>query len=122
MGDNFISIPSLYNFGNLTFSFMNVSPLEGHYPSTVNLSSGDNNNGGNNGSLFGPWNITFFAGYNNTIQDYVNHLFNFSWANATILEPCPTRLSVATCMETAWVASDVNISWNGTQIYTNWTR
>ena len=71
--------------------------------------------------MYGPFNITYFAGYNNSVQDYVSHIFNFTWSNATFLEPCPTRDFPITCMETAWVASGFNVSWNGTAIYANWT-
>ncbi len=108
---NFISIPRLYNFGNLTYSFMNTSK---DYPSYIN-------NTYTNSSMYGPFNITYFAGYNNSVQDYVSHIFNFTWSNATFLEPCPTRDFPITCMETAWVASGFNVSWNGTAIYANWT-
>ncbi len=117
---NFIAIPKVYSFGNLTLSFMNTSI--GIFPLTINLTTGENNNGGTNGTKFGPFNITFFAGYNNSKQDYVNHLFNFTWSNESILSPCPDRVQKITCMETAWVATDYNVSWNGTQIYANWSR
>ena len=109
--NNFISIPSYYNFGNLTESFGNTTF---RFPSFINVSA-------NNFTLFGPFNITFFAGYNNTAQDYVSHIFNFTWANVTILEPCPNRAFKETCMETFWVASDFNVTWNGTAIERNWT-
>ncbi len=102
--NNFISIPIDYTFGNLTESFMNRSK---NFPSLI--------------STFGPFNLSFFAGYNNSIQDYVSHVFNSTWANDTLLEPCPNRVNIVTCMETAWVASDFNVTWNGTAIKGNWT-
>jgi len=71
---------------------------------------------------FGPFNFSFFAGYNNSIQDYVSHIFNFTFANATIIEPCPNRNFPVTCMEAIWVASDFNVTWNGTGIDANWTK
>ena len=109
--NNFINVPQYYNFGNLTESFGNTTF---RFPSFINVSA-------NNFTLFGPFNITFFAGYNNTAQDYVSHIFNFTWANVTILEPCPNRAFKETCMETFWVASDFNVTWNGTAIERNWT-
>ncbi len=117
-GSNFIAIPGFYNFGNLTESFMNTSR---QFPSFINQSSSDFN-GGSAGIDFGPFNVSYFAGYNNTLQDYVNHVFNFTWANATFLQPCFERTENPTCMETAWLASGFNMTWNGTQIYTNWTK
>jgi len=108
---NFINVPGIFNFGNLTYSFMNTSK---DYPSFIN-------NEYTNFSNYGPFNITYFAGYNNSVQDYVSHIFNFTWSNASILEPCPTRNYRITCMETFWVASGFNVSWNGTGIYANWT-
>ena len=116
-GNNFIAIPGLYNFGNLTYSFMNTSR---QFPSFINESS-SSLNGGTAGIKFGPFNVSYFAGYNNTLQDYVNHIFNFTWANATFLQPCFERTENPTCMETAWLASGFNMSWNGTQIYSNYT-
>ncbi len=117
-GNNFIALPGFYNFGNLTESFMNTSR---QFPSFINQSSSDFN-GGSAGIDFGPFNVSYFAGYNNTLQDYVNHVFNFTWANATFLQPCLDRTENPTCMETAWLASGFNMTWNGTQIYTNWTK
>ena len=124
---NWVSISTHLNFGNLSYTFQNASGTtgtenSGHYPSVINLTSGDNRNGGTNGTKFGPFNITFFAGYNNSKQDYVSHLFNFTWANLTILEPCPTRVNKDTCMEVLWVATSFNVTWNGTTIYANFTR
>ncbi len=115
--NNFVSIPKLYTFGNFTESFMNSS---GVLPSTIKNITGDNTVP--NGTTYGPWNMTFFAGWNNSNQDYVNHIFNFTWANSTFLEPCPGRIYVPTCMEVAWVASDYNVTWNGSEVYTNWTK
>ncbi len=115
--NNFVSIPKLYTFGNFTESFMNSS---GVLPSTIKNITGDNTVP--NGTTYGPWNMTFLAGWNNSRQDYVNHIFNFTWANETMLEPCPGRINIPTCMEVAWVASDYNVTWNGSEVYTNWTK
>ncbi len=123
IGSNFISVPRVYNFGNLTESFGNDSfNFPSFIPATYN-GSGPTGDGGviNVTSLFGPFNVTFFAGYNNSLQDYVNHIFNFTWSNATFLEPCPNRNFKVTCMEAFWVASDYNITWNTSQISANWT-
>ena len=77
------------------------------FPSTIaNDSKFDN-------PQFGPFNITFFSGYNNSNQRWVSHIFNHTWANSTILEPYG--------VETFWFYSDYNITWNGTIITTNWT-
>ena len=111
VGSNWISIPSDYTFGNLTISFMNQSDTENFFPSQVNDTVAE----------FFVFNISFFAGFNNSKQDYVNHLFNFTWANATILEPCTNRNFPTTCMEVAWVGSGFDITWNGTSISRNWT-
>ncbi len=109
--NNFISVPIAYTFGNLTESFMNESK---DFPVIINRSATDN-------IEFGPFNITAFAGYNNSAQNYVNHIYNFTWRNDTILEPAPNRNFPATIMETFWVASNFNITWNGTQAVRNWT-
>ncbi len=114
-GSNFVAVPTDYTFGNLTQSFMNSSQF---FPSTLH----GNHTGVANDSTYGPFNFTFFAGFNNSKQDYVSHIFNFTWANATVLEPCPDRNFLTTCMETFWVAGDFNVTWNGTQINVNWTR
>ena len=111
---NFVSIPNLYNFGNLTFSFGNESF---QFPSFI----GNDTSAGDGNVTFGPFNITAFAGYNNSAQDYVAHIFNFTFANATFLQPCNGRTELVTCMETAWVASAFNVSWNTTAVYANWT-
>ena len=108
---NFVSILTDYDFGNLSWSFGNTSK---NFPSFINESA-------TNAIKFGPFNITSFAGYNNSKQGYVNHIFNFTWANATLLEPCPLRTDTGTCMETFLVASDFNVTWNGTAILRNWT-
>ncbi len=112
---NFISIPGYYTFGNLTESFMNASKV---IPGIVGNAS---NNDMPDGTTYGPFNLTFFAAWNNSAQDYVSHIFNFTWANETVIEQCVNRINSITCMETIWVASDHNISWNGTDVYTNWT-
>ncbi len=109
--NNFVSLPRLYNFGNLTESFMNSSK---EFPSQLN-------NTHTGIQIFGPFNISSISGYNNSAQDYVNHIFNFTWSNATFLEPCPDRDFSVTCMETAWVASGFNVSLNATFVYSNWT-
>ena len=114
--NNFVNVPTDYNFGNLTESFGNTTF---NFPSFIGNDSSFGTSGSN--STFGPYNITFFAGYNNTLQDYVSHIFNFTWANETILEPCPNRAFKETCMETFWVASDFNVTWNGTAVRINWT-
>ena len=111
---NWLSVPHDVTFGNLTESFMNGSV---QFPSLISNFSSEIANG----TTFGPINLTAFAGYNNSAQDYVSHLFNFTFSNSTLLEPCPNRASVDTCMEAFWVASGFNVSWNGTQIYSNWS-
>ncbi|KKL82649.1 hypothetical protein LCGC14_1982650, partial [marine sediment metagenome] len=114
--NNFVAVPILYTFGNLTETFMNSTR---DIPFTLSNSSG---NGIPNGTTVGPINLTFFAGYNNSVQDYVSHIFNFTFNNASFLEPCVGgRTFIGTCMETFWVASGFNVSWNGSQIYTNWS-
>ena len=95
---------------------MNTS---GDFPSTLGNITGEN--GVPNGTIFGPFNITFLSGWNSSKQDYVDHLFNFTYVNATFLMPCYLRLENSTCMETAWVGSGFNVTWN-TSIYTNWSR
>ena len=105
--DNFVRVPQVYNFGNFTESFMNSSAV---YPSVVNDGFGNFN-----------LNITYFAGWNNSAQNYVSHIFNFTWSNDTLLGPCPNRVETVTCMESAWIASDFNVTWNGTDISKNWT-
>lgn len=113
--NNFISVPTDYNFGNLTESFMNVTNFPSFIANTTDLGKSPYD------YTFGPFNVTFFAGYNNSLQDYVSHIFNFTWANATLLEPCPNRTNTVTCMETFWVASNFNITWNSNNITRNWT-
>lgn len=104
---NFIRVPTDYTLGNLTESFMN---------GTIQFPSGTPT-----GTPL-IFNITAFAAYNNTAHDYVNHVFNFSWANATEVKPCIGSGTKDTCMETVWVGSDFNVSWNGTAVFNNWTR
>lgn len=112
-GDNFVSIPTDYTFGNLTESFMNASRI---YPSTIGNITGDNNVPLD--SIYGPWNITNFAGFNNSNQKWVSHLFNFTWANLTVLSPTPATSKI----EVTWFYSDYNVTWNGTEVYGNWTK
>ena len=114
VGDNFVSLPTDYNFGNLTFSFMNSSQ---GFPSRL----------GNytvpNGTTYGPFNITVFAAFNNSNQRWVSHLFNFTWANATLLEPARIyNFNTTPTIEVVWFASDYNVTWNGTSVFTNWTK
>jgi len=109
--NNFLSVPTDYTFGNLTESFMNETITQTSnkfvpFPST-------------NGTFV--WNITLFSGYNNSLQDYVASIFNFTWANSTVLEPCPDRVNTETCMETFWVASDFNLTWNGAYAFKDWS-
>ena len=66
-----------------------------------------------NNPLYGPFNITFFAAYNNSAQRWVNHVFNTTWNNNTRLDP--------TKLEAFWVYSDYNVTWNGTAVDVNWT-
>ena len=94
----------LYNFGNLTESFMNQSR---DIPSQTPEKK--------------VFNITGFAGFNNSKQGYVNHYFNFTDANATFVQPCDGRSEAPTCIESIWVGSLWNLSYNTTAIYTNWT-
>ncbi len=109
--NNFLSAPIYYTFGNLTESFMNGSI---QIPSDAPLFGLTNNT-----ALV--YNITAFAGYNNSEQNYINHIFNFTWRNSTVLEPAPSRNFPATIMETFWVASGFNVTWDGTRIIGNWT-
>ena len=113
--NNFISIFRHYNFGNLTETFMNATK----FPSFIGNDTSDVV--GSLGETYGPFNISFFAGYNNSLQDYTSHVFNFTWANLTIIEPCVNRTILNTCMESIWVASAFNITWNGTGITANWS-
>ena len=117
--NNFLNVPTDYSFGNLTESFMNLSRV---LPGVIGNNSGNSLPNGTE-NVFGPFNLTAFAGYNNTItsQNYVNHIFNFTWSNDTLLEPCPNRENKDTCMETFWVGSGFNITWNGTTTVENWT-
>ena len=115
-GSNFISVPQGFTFGNLTESFGNVSK---DFPAFI---GNDTAQFINDDYIIGPINITVFAGHNNSIQDYVSHIFNFTQANGTILEPCPNRLLTATCMESFWVASGFNVTWNISQINLNFTN
>ena len=111
--NNFVSVHSDWTFGNLTQSFMNASVLDGVYPSPSKFNV-------SGGGVF-TFNITSFAGWNNSAQDYVNHIYNFTWSNSTLLEPCPDRTNTVTCMETLWVASNFNVTWNSSSIEYNWT-
>ena len=111
--NNFISIPTNYHFGNLSETFLNVS---NDFPAIL----GSDTSSVPNGTTF-LFNVTSFAGYNNTVQDYVNHIYNFTWENSTVLQPCTNRLEPATCMETFWVGSAFNVTWNGTGISGNWS-
>ncbi len=110
--NNFIAIPRTYNFGNLSESFTNGSAKDGgagvEFPSTDET-----------GTFI--WNISAFAGWNQSKQGYVNHIYNFTWANSTVIEPCHKRTENPTCMEVVWVASSFNVSWNNTAVYANWT-
>jgi len=110
-GSNFISIDRLYDFGNLTWSFLNTSK---NFPSFINTTQSLN-------VTFGPFNWSFFAGYNNSNQDYVSHVFNFTWANATFVQPINFRTENPTSMETVWVGGGFNMTWNQTQMIANWT-
>ncbi|MAF50793.1 MAG: hypothetical protein CMH64_01750 [Nanoarchaeota archaeon] len=107
--NNFVSVPTDFTFGNLTQSFMNASILDAIYyhPSTTTDDL--------------TFNITLFAGWNNSLQDYVSHIYNFTWSNSTLLEPCPNRVNTDTCMEAVWVASNFNVTWNASSISRNWT-
>ncbi len=109
VGSNWISIPEDYTFGNLTESFMNGTV---QFPSQI---------GNGSAATTVVFNITNFAGYNNTLQDYVSHIFNFTQVNTTLLEPCPNRVTSDTCLEAVWVGSAFNLTWNGTGIDANWT-
>ena len=112
--NNFINVPIDYTFGNLTESFMNGTV---GFPTHIsNFTGGSVPNG-----TFIVINLTSFSGYNNSIQDYVNHIFNFTWSNSTLLEPCPDRNNKDTCMETFWVASAFNVTWSGVQVTGNWS-
>lgn len=111
--NNFVSVPTDYTFGNLTQSFMNASVLDGDYPFPSKFSV-------NSGGVF-TFNITSFAGWNNSAQDYVSHIYNFTWSNSTLLEPCPDRTNTVTSMETFWVAGNFNVTWNSSSIEYNWT-
>lgn len=113
--NNWVPVSTDYIFGNFTQSFQNASK---DFPSFI---GNDTSHFPTDSFVFGPFNFTFFAGYNNTAQNYVNHLFNFTWANSTFLEPCPSRTVADTCMEAVWVASGFNVTWNGTAITRNYT-
>src|SRR3990167_1373896 len=97
-GDNFIYAVTNYTFGNLTQSFMNVfgnnatgnsSNSSGYYPSFLWNNTEDANTAGFplQNLSYGPFNITFLAGYNNSAQRWSNHVFNTTWNNNTALAP-----------------------------------
>ncbi len=115
ISNNWVSVPNLYNFGNFTESFMN-----GTVQFPTSLTNGTHAPLINNGTSL-VFNITNFAGYNNSLQDYSSHIFNFTQVNITFLEPCPNRDFAVTCMEAVWIGSGFNVTWNTTNILGNWT-
>ena len=108
-GDNFVNLPIDFTVGNFTESLLNNSR---EFPSTI----GNETNGGiiNNGTIYGPWNITYMAFYNNSNNRWISHVWNFTYTNMTQVKPFG--------IETAWFYSDYNLTWNGTGIVGNWTR
>ena len=63
------------------------------------------------------YNLTqfYFAGFNNLANTWtINYLYNWTQNNKTYL-------NVSSISEAAWIWSPVNLSWNGTNVYANWT-
>lgn len=110
VGNNWLPVNRLYSLGNFSESLMNGSV---QFPSQMHRDAD---------SAF-VFNFSFVAGFNNSIQDYASHLYNFSWGNASMVEPCiPGRSSFDTCMEAVWVGGNFNVTWNGYNVTSNWTK
>lgn len=113
VGDNFLGVPTNYNFGNLTWTFANNSD-----PANVKIMPAFIANETHVGALdnaYGPFNFTIFAAWNGSSQRWVSHDFNHTWVNASVLQPYK--------IEAFWIYSgNFNVTWNGTSISRNWTR
>jgi len=79
-GDNWIGIPFGFTMANFTHA------------------------GSINAATYSAFNSSFefYAGYNNTIQSYENHLYNFSVGNDTVLKPKN--------IESLWIYSTLNMT------------
>ncbi|MHA1827949.1 MAG: hypothetical protein ACTSX6_04795 [Candidatus Heimdallarchaeaceae archaeon] len=104
-GNNYLVMTTSYTFGNLSTSLMNSSDSWGLSPtSEINQYR---------------FNFSNFAAYNNSAQDwtasyYYDVAYNMSWNNNTVLDK-------SSGLEVVWLYSNYNVSWNGTDIYANWT-
>ena len=92
-GDNYLGITKRFNFVNLSLS-LNATVGRGG----INLQ-----------------NFTYFSGWNNTGKRSVDYRFNWSINNETLIGN-PYRI------ESVWLYSTMNVTWNTSAIVGNWTR
>jgi hypothetical protein len=115
-GDNFIAIPRSYTMGNFSLTLFNGS-LE--YDGKSSINPGFNYNleeiQGADGFTYNMTDF-WFSAYNRTGSSWeTDYVYNFTLNNNTAVNPLSEN-------EVLWVWSDYNVSWNGTNIYRNWTR
>lgn len=113
-GHNFLKMYDRRTIGKLTESMLNVSILDTdgqmQYGSELQRVASSPN-------AVLTYNMTqfFYAAYNNSATDWtISYTYNFSKNNATII----SNVSIS---EVAWVFSPRNLTWNGSNIMTNWT-
>lgn len=116
-GDNFLKMYDSRTMGQLGRAFLNTTSLSGDILYGMGPLIKIANATGSSTDFTYNMSQFFFSAYNNSATDWeINYVYNSSLNNNTPL------IGNYTIHEVVWVFSKLNLTYNGSNIVTNWTK